>query len=194
MTYIEIQEAMEKQKNLQNIADAQMLVAQMKVEVKKYVRLLELAESERIKVVQNNTNYLPYLFRIQAAKDYFADSTKKMDKRSSEYKEIKTAFDSLQKFLSSDEMFGEPVNICGFYFGGYDCYYYEVVFTLKDHDNTTKYTFTVPDVKKLNKDNFEHACEGKLAFGRMEHDENVHDIIETSYDIKDIIKVFKENI
>ena len=99
-------------------------------------------------------------------------------------------FEALEKHLEN-EVFKKPVKIVDMRSGGYEGYYYQIVFTIPDSD--TKYTFTVPNPEVINVENFEYAFEGKLAFGYYEG-ECCHRIEITSYCVEDITKAFEEFI
>ena len=187
---MDIHEIIEREENLKRlmaISKANELVTDMQREVDKYTKLLQLAKEDQVYTITHNVNYFNLLFRIKPAQDYF-HLAKDTDKRSKEYKANKLMFESLQKYLE-DEVFKKPVKIVDMYSGGYESYYYEIIFTIPDSD--TKYTFTVPNPDVINTKNFEYAFEGKLAFGYYKG-EGCHYIEETSYCIEDITKAFDE--
>lgn len=189
---MDIAEIMEQERNLKSlmeISKANQLVTEMQHEVDKYTKLLQLAKSDQVYTVTHNVNYFQFLFRIKPAKDYFY-APKDTDKRSKEYKDNKRMFESFEKYLEK-EVFKKPIKIVNMRSGGYEGYYYEVVFTIPDSD--TKYTFTVPNPDVINTKNFEYAYDGKLAFGYYEG-EHCHYIEKTSYCVEDIIKAFEEFI
>lgn len=189
MDYIEIMERDEKLKRLMAIGKANELVKEMQHEVDKYTKLLQLAKADQVYTVTHNVNYFNFLFRIIPAFDYF-HAKPDTDKRSKEYKSNKQMFESLEKYLE-DEVFKKPVKIVDMNRGGYESYYYEIIFTIPNSD--TKYTFTVPNPDVINTKNFEYAFEGKLAFGYYKS-ECSHYIEKTSYCVKDITKAFEEFI
>lgn len=189
---MDIREMMERDENLKRLMEigkANELVTDMQHEVDKYTKLLQLVKEDRVNIIKHNVNYFQFLFRIPSAFAYF-HANPDVDKRSKEYKGDKMMFESLQKCLE-DEVFKKPVKIVDMYSGGYENYYYEIVFTIPDSD--TKYTFTVPNTDVINTKNFEHAYEGKLAFGYYK-DEHYHYIEKTSYCVEDITKAFEEFI
>lgn len=185
----EVIERDEKLKRLMAISKANELVTEMQHEVDKYTKLLQLAKEDRVDTIKHNINYFNLLFRITPAFEYFYAS-KNTDKRSKEYKSNKLMFESLEKYLE-DEIFKKPIKIVDMYRGGYESYYYQIVFTIPDSDN--KFTFTVPNPDVINVSNFEYAYEGKLAFGYYEG-ESYHHIEETSYCVEDIMDAFEEFI
>lgn len=187
MDYIEIIERDENLKRLTEISKANELVTEMQHEVDKYTKLLQLAKEDQAYTVTRNVNYFNLLFRIKPAQDYF-HAAKDTYKRTKEYKANKLMFESLEKYLE-DEVFKKPVKIVDMMSGGYEGYYYEIVFTIPDSD--TKYTFTVPNPEVMNVKNFEYAFEGKLAFGYY-RSECSHYIEKTSYCVEDITKAFEE--
>ena len=187
--YIEQMERDENLKRLMEISKANELVNDMQHEVDKYTKLLQLAKEDRVVTVKHNVNYFNFLFRIPSAFSYF-HAEPDVDKRSKEYKDNKLMFESLQKYLE-DEVFKKSVKIVDMYSGGYESYYYEIVFTIPDSD--TKFTFTIPNPKVMTVKNFECAYEGKLAFGYYES-ENSQYIEETSYCVEDITNAFEEFI
>ena len=189
MNYIEIMERDENLKRLMAISKANELVIEMKHEVDKYTKLLQLAKEDQVYTITHNVNYFNFLFRIKPAQDYF-HAPKDTDKRSKEYKANKLMFEGLEKHLE-DEVFKKPIKIVDMYSGGYERCYYEIVFTIPNSD--TKYTFTVPNTDTINVKNFEFAFEGKLAFGYYEG-ESHHYIEKTSYCVEDITKAFEEFI
>ena len=189
---MELQEVIEQEENLKRlmaISKANELVIEMKHEVDKYTKLLQLAKEDQVYTITHNVNYFNFLFRIKPAQDYF-HAPKDTDKRSKEYKDNKQMFEALEKYLE-DEVFKKPIKIVDMYSGGYERCYYEIVFTIPNSD--TKYTFTVPNPEVINTKNFEFAFEGKLAFGYYEG-ESHHHIEETSYCVEDIMDAFEKFI
>lgn len=187
---MDIHEIIEREENLKRlmaISKANELVTEMQHEVDKYTKLLQLAKEDQVYTVTHNVNYFNLLFRIPSAFAYFY-AAKDTDKRSKEYKANKLMFKSLEKYLE-EEVFKKPIKIVDMSRGGYESYYYEIVFTIPDSD--TKYTFTVPNPDVINTKNFEYAFKGKLAFGYYKS-ECSHYIEETSYRIEDIINAFEE--
>lgn len=185
----EIIERDENLKSLMAIGKANELVIEMKHEVDKYTKLLQLAKEDQVYTIKSNVNYFPLLFRIKSAQDYF-HAPKDTDKRSKEYKANKLMFESLEKYLE-EEVFKKPVKIVDMHFGGYENYYYEIVFIIPDSD--TKFIFTVPDPDVINTKNFEYAFEGKLAFGYYESECSLY-IETTSYCVENITKAFEKFI
>ena len=188
---MDIWELMEQDKNLKRLTEigkANELVTEMQHEVDKYTKLLELAKEDRVATVKQNVNYYQFLFRVKPALECFhlAPGT---DKRSKEYKSNKMMFESLQGCL--EEIFKKPIKIVDMYSGGYENYFYEIVFTIPDSD--TRFTFTIPNQDIMNVKNFEYAYEGKLAFGYYASD-YCHHIEMTSYCVEDITKAFEEVI
>lgn len=185
--YAKVMEQEENLKRLMAIGKANELVKEMQHEVDKYTKLLQLAKEDQVYTITHNVNYFNFLFRIKPAFDYF-HAKPDTDKRSKEYKSNKQMFEALEKHLE-DEVFKKPVKIVDMSCGGYECCYYEIVFTIPDSD--TKYTFAVPNTETINTKNFEFAFEGKLAFGYYEGDYH-HYIEKTSYCVEDIINAFEE--
>ena len=189
MNILVMDERDENLKRLIEIGKANELVTEMQHEVDKYTKLLQLAKEDQVYTITHNVNYFQLLFRIKPAFDYFY-APKDIDKRSKEYKANKLMFKSLEKHLE-EEVFKKPIKIVDMSRGGYEGYYYEIVFTISDSD--TKYTFTVPNSDVINTKNFEYAFEGKLAFGYYKS-ECSHYIEKTSYCIADITNAFSEFI
>lgn len=189
---MDIQEVIERDENLKRLAEinkANGLVIEMQHEVDKYTKLLQLAKEDQIYTVKNNVNYFNFIFRIKPAFDYFY-APKGTNKRSEEYKTNKLMFESLEKYLE-EEVFKKPIKIVDMCSGGYECYYYQIDFIIPDSD--TKYMFVVPNPEVINVNNFEHAYEGKLAFGYYKG-ESYQYIEKTSYSVEDITKAFEEFI
>lgn len=187
--YVEMIEQEENLKRLMEIGKANELVTEMQREVDKYTKLLQLAKEDRVYTVKHNVNYYQFLFRIKPAFDYF-HARPDTDKRSKEYEANKLMFESLEKYLEK-EVFKRPVKIVDMSCGGYESYYYHIEFTIPNSD--TRYTFTVPNPDAINVINFEHAYEGKLAFGYYEGTGILY-IEETSYKVEDITNAFEEFI
>lgn len=179
----------ENSKRLIEIDKANNLVTEMKHEVDKYTKLLELAKADQVNTVIHNVNYFQILFRAESAMTYLS-ANPEMDKRTKEYKESKMMFESLQKYLE-DEVFKRSIKITKMYSGGYENYYYGIVFTVPYLD--TEFTFTVPNPEVINVRNFEYAYEGKLAFGYYKGDHCCM-IEKTSYCIEDVTKAFEDLI
>lgn len=174
---------------------AQKLVDDMTAEVEKYTKLLELAKTDQIEVVKQNTNYYSeFLFSVPSAKEYLfiTSGEKKIRKGSDEYKSAKYMFDLLTKKLSED-VFKTPVTIIDIISGGYESYYHEIKFTIPDNKYT--FTFTIPNPEKIHFTNFDNCFKGKLAFGYYEPGiDCVHNIEYTSYCVADITNAFSEFI
>ena len=189
---MDIWEMMERDKNLKRLTEigkANELVNDMQHEVDKYTKLLELAKEDRVATVKNNVNYYQFLFRVKPAIAYF-HANSDTDKRSGEYKSNKMMFESFQKYLE-DEVFKKPVKIVDMYTGGFENYYYEIVFTIPDSD--IKFLFIISNPEVINVKNFEYAYEGKLAFGYYKSESSSY-IEKTSYCVEDITKAFEEFI
>lgn len=184
--WISMQENYEQLKGYVAINKANTLVEDMEKEVEKYTKLLELAKVDQVYVVTHNVNYLKYLYAIPSAKEFFYK--KDADKRFKEYKENKACFDYITKMLN--ELFDISTTIVNFSQGGYDGYYQEIDFKIDGNEKT--FTFTIPNVEKINVNNFHSAYEGKLAIGEIT--EYYHNIIKISYDIEEIKSAFKEMI
>ena len=113
-----------------------------------------------------------------------------------ELKEVEThsgSIEPLHEYYSYwYEVFKKSIKIVDMYSGGYENYYYEIVFTIPDSD--TKFTFTIPNPNVMNVENFEYAFQGKLAFGYYNKEEHCHYIETSSYRVEDITKAFEEFI
>lgn len=189
---MDIHEIIERDENLKSlmaIGKANELVIEMKHEVDKYTKLLQLAKEDQVYTIKSNVNYFHLLFRIKLAQDYFY-APKNTDKRSKEYKDNKLMFKSLEKYLE-EEVFKKPIKIVNMSSGGYEGYYYQIDFTIPDSD--TKYFFVVPNPEVINTKNFEYAYDGKLTFGYYES-ECLQYTEKTSYCVEDITKAFEELI
>lgn len=178
-----MQENAEQLKRYIAISKANTLVEDMEKEVEKYTKLLELAKQDQVYVVTHNVNYLKYLYAISSAKEFFYK--KDADKCS---KENKSCFNYVTKMLN--ELFDVSAEIVDFSQGGYDGYYQQIEFKIDGNEKI--FTFTIPNVEKINVNNFHYAFEGKLAIG--ETTEHCHNIIKTSYYIEEIKSAFKEMI
>ena len=176
-----IQESYDEYQKLLSIGKANTLVNEMEREVEKYTKLLELARANQVQVITHNVNSYPYLTWISGAKDYFF---KIADKRTKEHRYNETAFNNLTKQLS--ELFNAKITIVNFSSGGYEGYYEEVDFQVKGINKI--FTFSIPNVEKINIKNFKNAYEGKYAIGEL--CEYMHTIKETSYNIDDIKQIF----
>lgn len=185
--FVEMMEREENLKRLMEIGKANELVTDMQHEVDKYTKLLQLAKEDRVDIIKHNVNYFNFLFRVKPALEYF-HTKPDVDKRSEEYKSNKLMFESLQKYLE-DEVFKKPVKIVDMYSGGYESYYYEIVFTIPDSD--IKFLFIISNPEVMNVKNFEYAYEGKLAFGYYKNESSSY-LEKTSYCVEDITKAFEE--
>lgn len=183
----EIIERDENLKSLMAIGKANELVIEMKHEVDKYTKLLQLAKEDQVYTIKSNVNYFPLLFRIK--QEYFY-ALKNTDKHSKEYKDNKLMLKSLEKYLE-EEVFKKPIKIVNLSFGGYEDYYYQIDFTIPDSD--TKYFFVVPNPEVINTKNLEYVYDGKLTFGYYKS-ECLQYTEKTSYFVEDITKAFEELI
>ena len=189
MEYDEIMKQEEEIKRFMAINSANQLVFEMQHEVDKYTKLLQLAKEDQVYMVRQNTNYFNLLFRILPAKGYF-NAPKDVDKRSAEYKSNKKMFESLETYLSN-VIFHKQIKITDMLSGGYESYYEQMNFKIPDCDTT--FLFSVPNPEKISTVNFEHAYQGKLAFGYYKGPSSVY-IEKTSYKVEDITKAFEEFI
>lgn len=170
------------------IARSNELVDDLKKEFKKYQKLLELAENDRIDVIKDEVSYYDFDYCFEKAKDYFEAKKehKLIEKRLTKNKDD---FDYLVHRI--EKILGiEGINIERFSQMGYIAYSYLIYFSYQD----IVFKFEVPNMKLLNKNNFESVHAGKMSLSYEKTEHYLYQII-ASYDedeMKDSFQKFIE--
>jgi len=172
------------------IARTNELVDDLKKEVQKYHKLLELAENDRIDVIKNEVNYLDFELCFKKAWDYF-EAKKENKLKEKGLTKNKSDFDYIVHRI--EEILGiEGIKIERFSQMGFTAYSYLIYFSYQD----IVFEFEVPNMKLLNKNNFELVHEGKISLSYEKTEHSLHQIV-ASYDedeIKDSFKKFIEGV
>ena len=169
------------------IARSNELVTDLKKEVQKYQKLLELAENDRIDVIKNEVSYYDFDFCFKLAKDYFeAKKEKKLKEKG--LAQNKGEFDYLVNRI--EEILGiEGIKIERFSQMGYAGYSYIICFSYQG----IVFEFEVPNMKLFDKKYFESLHEGKMSLFYEETEHSLYYIV-ASYDEEEIKDSFQKFI
>lgn len=173
--------------SVMKIARSNELVADLKKEIQKYQKLLELAENDRIDVIKNEVSYYDIDHCFEKARNYF-EAKKENKLKEKELTKNKGEFDYLvhriEKILDI-----EGIKIEQFSQMGFTAYSYIIYFSYKG----IVFEFEVPNMKLFNKKNFEYVHAGKmsLSYEKTEHSQYQ---IAASYDEDEIKDSFQKFI
>lgn len=175
--------------SIRKINAAKSLLDDMRILTAKYQKLTELAENDYITTIRNEVNYHEFDYCYPLAKDYF--NTKKEKKvREKGLFENKKFFDFLVSWLkriTAFEKLGHEIEITRFYSCGWESYTNGVEFNCAG----LRVQVEVPDMKKLNKNNFGHTCQGMIVL-RYEGSSSCLNWIGSSYDEDELAEKFVE--
>lgn len=170
------------------IARSNELVIDLKKEVQKYQKLLELAENDRIDVIKNEVSYYDFDYCINEANEYF-EAKKQGKLKEKGLTKNKGEFDYLVHRI--EEILGvEGIKIERFSQMGYDGYSHLIYFFYQG----IVFEFEVPNMKLFNKKYFDYVHEGKMNLSYEKTGHSLYQIV-ASYDedeIRDSFKKFME--
>jgi hypothetical protein len=163
------------------------LVNDMKKEVQKYQKLLELAETDRIKVIKNEVNYYDFDYCFKRAWDYF-EAKKENKLKEKGLTQNKGEFDYLVHRI--EEILGvEGIKIKCFSQMGYAGYSYIIYFSYQG----IVFEFEVPNMKLFDKKYFESVHAGKMSLFYEKTENSLHYVV-ASYDENEIKDSFQKFI
>lgn len=169
------------------IARTNELVGDLNREVQKYQKLLELAENDRIDVIKDEVSYYDFDHCFEKARDYF-EAKKENKLKEKGLTKNKSEFDYLVHRI--EEILGiEGIKIERFSQMGYIAYSYLIYFSYQD----IVFEFEVPNMKLLNKNNFELVHAGKMSLFYERTSSCLHQIV-ASYDEDEIKSSFQKFI
>lgn len=166
-----------------DIIEATALVDEMRNKVRRYQKLYELAEKDRVDTIKNSVNYFTLVAMCEKAQKWLSMLEKGDIDKGKKYDE-KNYFEVLQKDISQ-EIIGKEVKIKKIYKCGYETYAWDIVF---DYGNK-EYSISIPDTSKLTVKNITSAHDGKLTLYLST--EHTLTSIASSYDYDEIKKAFE---
>lgn len=166
---------------IDEINESHALVHDMQKEVKRYQKLLSLAESDRISTIKNNVNYYAWLALLKNAEEYFYN--KKNGKKS---KTGKDEFDYYTRYIEF-EITEKPVKIINFSAEGFEQYCHMIRFTCDKQD----YELKIPDINLLNVERLYHMNYGMMTL-LFQESECCWGFIGQGYENSDLREAFKK--
>lgn len=189
--WIEHRQKAEDQQKLLEIETASKLSEDMAKEAAKYAKLAELALNDKIKTMKDvlRGRWLHLTYPVKSAQKWLSMKDQKLDRRKN-YDE-KTLFDCLTRHI--EDLLDLKIEITDISVLGYDEVAFFIRFTLKGDPFDREYELSVPETEKLNKDNLDELCEGKLKLGvKSSTNSCCWNYICASYDTEELKSKFKE--
>lgn len=189
--WFEYKQKIEDQQKLLEIEAANKLSEDMAKEAAKYAKLAALALNDKISVMKNvlRGRWLYLTYSVKGAQKWLSMRDQKLDGRK-KYDE-KDSFEFLTHQI--EELLDLKIEITEISILGYDESAFFIKFTLKDDPFNREYELSVPDTEKLNKDNLDELCEGKLRINvRSSENSCCWNYICASYDKEELKNKFKE--
>lgn len=189
--WIDYRQKVEDQQKLLEIEAASKLSEDMAKEAAKYAKLAELALSDKIRTMKNvlRGRWLQLTYPVKGAQKWLSMKDQKLDRRKN-YDE-KTLFDCLTRHI--EELLDLKIEITDISVLGYDEVAFFIRFTIKEDPFGREYELSVPETEKLNKDNLDELCEGKLKLNiRSSTNSCCWNYICASYDTEELKSKFKE--
>lgn len=169
------------------IARSNELVTDLKKEVQKHQKLLELAENDLMDVIKNEVCYYDFDNCFEKACEYF-EAKKQRKLKEKGLVQNKGEFDYLVHRI--EEILGiEGIEIERFSQMGYDGYSYIIYFSYQG----TAFEFEVPNMKLFSKKYFELVHEGKMNLSYEKSSSCFYQIV-ASYDEDEIRDSFQKFI
>ena len=173
--------------SIMKIARSNELVTDLKKEVQKYQKLLELAENDRIDVIKNEVSYYDFDYCFKLAKDYF-EAKKENKLKEKGLVRNKGNFDYLVSKI--EEILGvEGIKIECFSQMGYVGYSYIIYFSYQG----IVFEFEVPNMKLFDKKYFESVHAGKMSLFYEKTEHSLYCVV-ASYDENEIKDSFQKFI
>lgn len=189
--WIEYRQKAEDQQKLLEIETASKLSEDMAKEAAKYAKLAELALLDKIKTMKDvlRGRWLHLTYPVKSAQKWLSMKDQKLDRRKN-YDE-KNLFDCLTRHI--EELLDLKIEITDISVLGYDEVAFFIRFTLKGDPFDREYELSVPETEKLNKDNLDELCEGKLKLSvKSSTNFCCWNYICASYDTEELKSKFKE--
>lgn len=189
--WFEYKQKIEDQQKLLEIEAANKLSEDMAKEAAKYAKLAALALNDKISVMKNvlRGRWLYLTYSVKGAQKWLSMRDQKLDGRK-KYDE-KDSFEFLTHQI--EELLDLKIEITEISILGYDESAFFIKFTLKDDPFNREYELSVPDTEKLNKNNLDELCEGKLRINvRSSGNSCCWNYICASYDKEELKNKFKE--
>lgn len=189
--WIEHRQKAEDQQKLLEIETASKLSEDMAKEAAKYAKLAELALSDKIKTMKDvlRGRWLHLTYPVKSAQKWLSMKDQKLDRRKN-YDE-KNLFDCLTRHI--EELLDLKIEITDISVLGYDEVAFFIRFTLKEDPFGREYELSVPETEKLNKDNLDELCEGKLRLSvKSSTNSCCWNYVCASYDTEELKSKFKE--
>ena len=189
--WAEYRQKVEDQQKLFEIETANKLSEDMAKEAAKYAKLAQLALNDKIAVMKNNLRgrWLHLTYPVKSAQKWLSMKDQELDKRK-KYDE-KDSFEYLTHKI--EDLLDLKIEITDISVLGYDEAAYFIRFTLKEGFSSSEYELSVPETEKLNKNNLDELCEGKLKLMvRSDTNSCCWNYICASYDKEELKNKFKE--
>lgn len=189
--WIEYRQKAEDQQKLLEIETASKLSEDMAKEAAKYAKLANLALLDKIKTMKDvlRGRWLHLTYPVKSAQKWLSMKDQKLDRRKN-YDE-KNLFDCLTRHI--EELLDLKIEITDISVLGYDEVAFFIRFTLKGDPFDREYELSVPETEKLNKDNLDELCEGKLRLSvKSSTNSCCWNYICASYDTEELKSKFKE--
>lgn len=189
--WAEYRQKVEDQQKLFEIETANKLSEDMTKEAAKYAKLAQLALNDKIEVMKNNLRgrWLYLTYPVKSAQKWLSMKDQELDK-CKKYDE-KDSFEYLTHKI--EDLLDLKIEITDISFLGYDEAAYFIKFTLKEGFSGSEYELSIPETEKLNKNNLDELCEGKLRLMvRSDTNPCCWNYICTSYDKEELKNKFKE--
>lgn len=188
--WLEYRQKIEDQQKLFEIETANKLSEDMAKEAAKYAKLAQLALNDKIEVMKNNLRgrWLYLTYPVKSAQKWLSMKDQELDKRK-KYDE-KDSFEYLTHKI--EDLLDLKIEIKGISALGYDEAAYFIRFTLKDGFSGSEYELSIPETEKLNKNNLDELCEGKLKLMIKPVTSCCWNYICASYDKEELKNKFKE--
>lgn len=189
--WFEYKQKIEDQQKLLEIEAANKLSEDMAKEAAKYAKLAALALNDKISVMKNvlRGRWIYLTYSVKGAQKWLSMRDQKLDGRK-KYDE-KDSFEFLTRQI--EELLDLKIEITEISILGYDESAFFIKFTLKEDPFNREYELSVPDTEKLNKNNLDELCEGKLRINvRSSENSCCWNYICASYDKEELKNKFKE--
>lgn len=189
--WFEYKQKIEDQQKLLEIEAANKLSEDMAKEAAKYAKLAALALNDKISVMKNalRGRWLYLTYAVKPSQKWLSMRDQKLDGRK-KYDE-KDSFEYLTHQI--EELLDLKIEITEISVLGYDESAFFIKFKLKEDPFNREYELSIPDTEKLNKDNLDELCEGKLRINiRSSKNSCCWNYICASYDKEELKNKFKE--
>ena len=179
MDYFEIMQKEKDRDTAMEIAKSLKLYLDMQEERIRYEKLEHLAYIDYVDTVKKKVDYTPILFCVSGAKEHIDD--KRVQKENYKY---------LCNYIR-DNITGVDIEVDKITYYGFEEYAVGIYFKYKGD----YFEFNVPDMSKINSDNFRFIHDGKLSLLVQDRDNDcIWNGIRTSYEKEELKQAFLEYI